>query len=82
MVSMVAPPRARIDGTSMSFHFSERVEEEAFEAGEPSALASGMRAQRTWGAPMMVTSLMRRSRSRRERRILESSELKEGVEMR
>ncbi len=82
MLSMVAPPRARIDGTSTLFHFSERVDVDALEAGEPSALARGMRAPRTCGAPMRVTCLRRRSRKRSESRLLDSSELKDGVDVR
>ncbi len=82
MESRVAPPLAVMERMSISFHFGERVEVWAWEAGEPSALARGIRAERTWGAPIRVTCLMRRSRRRRERLALEVSEVKVGVDVR
>ena len=70
MVSIVAMPRCLMPGGSVMSYCGERVEDEAAEAGwELGALAraKGIRAQRTWGAPMRVTCLRRRSRKRRER---------------
>ena len=66
-------------------YWGERVDDEEAVAGSElgaSARAKGIRAERTWGAPIRVTCLRRRSRRRWERWCLEAGAEKEGVVVR